>query len=94
MPTRRATSPGARQQAFVQALEKKIVRPSNIFKLPEIGKRFMNGVATDLTTNQILELAYLKWRVDGRQQAGHEGRPAGTATGRGLPPRRELQAAS
>jgi hypothetical protein len=25
----------------------------------------MSGVATDLTTNQILELAYLKWRADG-----------------------------
>ena len=54
-----------RQQAFVQALQKKIVKPSNITKLPEIGKHFMSGVATDLTTNQILELAYLKWRSDG-----------------------------
>jgi LCP family protein required for cell wall assembly len=55
----------ARQQAFVQALQKKIVRPSNITKLPEIGKHFMSGVATDLTTNQILELSYLKWRATG-----------------------------
>ena len=54
-----------RQQAFVQALQKKIVKPSNITKLPEIGKHFMSGVATDLTTNQILELAYLKWRSNG-----------------------------
>lgn len=55
----------ARQQAFVQALQKKIVRPSNITKLPDIGKHFMSGVATDLTTTQILELAYLKWRATG-----------------------------
>ena len=56
----------ARQQAFVQALQKKVVRPSNITKLPEIGRRFMNGVAeTDLTTNQYVELAYLKWRANG-----------------------------
>ena len=55
----------SRQQAFVQALEKKIVSPSNITKLPEIGKHFMSGVSTDLTTNQILELAYLKWRANG-----------------------------
>jgi len=55
----------ARQQAFVRALQKKIVRPGNITKLPEIGRRFMSGVATDLTTNQILELAYLKWRATG-----------------------------
>jgi polyisoprenyl-teichoic acid--peptidoglycan teichoic acid transferase len=54
-----------RQQAFVQALQKKLVRPGNVFKLPEIGKHFMSGVATDLTTNQILELAYLKWRSTG-----------------------------
>jgi LCP family protein required for cell wall assembly len=55
----------ARQQAFVQAVQKKLMRPSNIFKLPEIGKHFMSGVTTDLTTNQILELAYLKWRATG-----------------------------
>ena len=59
----------ARQQAFVQALEKKIARTSNITKLPEIGKRFMSGVATDLTTNQILELVYLKWRATGGSKA-------------------------
>ena len=55
----------ARQQAFVQAVQKKLMRPSNIFQLPEIGKHFMSGVTTDLTTNQILELAYLKWRATG-----------------------------
>jgi LCP family protein required for cell wall assembly len=54
-----------RQQAFIDALQKKIVQPGNITKLPEIGKRFMSGVSTDLTTNQILELSYLKWRADG-----------------------------
>jgi LCP family protein required for cell wall assembly len=54
-----------RQQAFIDALQKKIVQPGNITKLPEIGKRFMSGVSTDLTTTQILELSYLKWRADG-----------------------------
>ncbi|HEX5643607.1 MAG TPA: LCP family protein [Thermoleophilia bacterium] len=54
-----------RQQAFVDALQKKIVKPSNITRLPDIGRHFMSGVATDLTTNQILELAYLKWRAGG-----------------------------
>ncbi len=66
----------ARQQAFVQALEKKIARPSNLTKLPEIGQRFMSGVATDLTTNQILELAYLKWRATGGSKAVMVGAPA------------------
>ncbi len=55
----------ARQQAFLQALQKKLMQPGNLTKLPEIGKHFMSGVSTDLTTNQILELAYLKWRASG-----------------------------
>ncbi len=54
-----------RQQQFVQALQKKLAQPSNIPKLPEIGTRFMSGVATDLTTNEILQLGYLKWRAKG-----------------------------
>jgi hypothetical protein len=41
------------------------MQPGNLTKLPDIGKHFMSGVATDLTTNQILELAYLKWRANG-----------------------------
>jgi LCP family protein required for cell wall assembly len=65
----------ARQQQFVQALQKKIAQPSNITKLPAIGKRFMSGVATDLTTNQILELAYLKWRASGGKKAVMVGTP-------------------
>jgi LCP family protein required for cell wall assembly len=55
----------ARQQAFMQALQKKLTQPGNITKLPEIGKHFMSGVSTDLTTNEILQLAYLKWRANG-----------------------------
>jgi len=65
----------ARQQQFVQALQKKIARPSNITKLPAIGRKFMSGVATDLTTNQILELAYLKWRATGGKKAVMVGTP-------------------
>ena len=65
----------ARQQQFVQALQKKIAQPSNITKLPEIGTKFMSGVATDLTTNQILELAYLKWRATGGMKAVMVGTP-------------------
>ena len=73
----------ARQQAFVQALQKKIMQPSNLTKLPEIGKHFMSGVATDLTTNQILELAYLKWRANGGSKQVHQGRlSAGAPTDR------------
>jgi len=53
----------ARQQSVVQALEKKIAQPGNFTRLPEVGRKFMSGVATDLTTRQIIELAYLKWRT-------------------------------
>jgi LCP family protein required for cell wall assembly len=66
----------ARQQQFIQALQKKIARPSNITKLPEIGRRFMSGTVTDLTTNQILELVYLKWRAKGGKKAVMVGAPA------------------
>ncbi len=65
----------ARQQAFVQALQKKIAQPGNITKLPEIGKRFMSGVATDLTTNELLQLAFLKWRAKGGKKLVMEGTP-------------------
>ena len=65
----------ARQQQFVQALQKKIAQPSNITKLPEIGKKFMSGVATDLTTNQIIELGYLKWRATGGKKIVMVGAP-------------------
>ena len=56
-----------RQQRFVQALQKKIAQPSNITELPEVGRRFMSGVETDLTTRQLLELAYVKWRADDKK---------------------------
>ena len=53
-----------RQQAFVRALEKKIAQPGNFTDLPEIGRRFMKGVATDLSTWQLMELGWVKWRAD------------------------------
>jgi len=56
----------ARQQLVVQALEKKVMAPANFGKLGEIGQRFMMGVSTDLTTRQILELGYRKWRTPPR----------------------------
>ena len=65
----------ARQQAFVQALQKKIAQPGNITRLPEIGKKFMSGVATDLTTNELLQLAYLKWRAKGGKKLVMAGAP-------------------
>ena len=57
-----------RQQQVVQALETKIARPGNFFHLPGIGAQFMKDVSTDLSTNQIIELAYLDWRAKGARQ--------------------------
>ena len=57
-----------RQQQVVQALEQKITRPRNLMQLPQTGARFMAGVGTDLSTNQIIELAYLEWRAKGAHQ--------------------------
>jgi len=65
----------ARQQQFIQALQKKLVSPSNLRKLPQIGSDFMGGVATDLSTNEILALSYLKWRSDGGKKAVMPGTP-------------------
>ncbi len=64
-----------RQQQFVQALENKLARPSNLPRLSEIGKRFMSGIATDLTTTEILQLGYLKWRAEGGKKLLLAGTP-------------------
>jgi LCP family protein required for cell wall assembly len=53
-----------RQQQFVVALQRKIAQPSNLPRLPEIGRRFMSGVDTDLTTTELLQLGWVKWRAD------------------------------
>jgi polyisoprenyl-teichoic acid--peptidoglycan teichoic acid transferase len=57
-----------RQQQVVQALEKKIARRGNLFHLPAIGARAMKDIGTDLSTNQLIELAYLEWRAKSDHQ--------------------------
>jgi polyisoprenyl-teichoic acid--peptidoglycan teichoic acid transferase len=57
-----------RQQQVIQALETKISRPRNALHLPWTGASFMRHVATDLSTNQILGLAYIDWRAKGDRQ--------------------------
>jgi len=54
----------ARQQQVVQALEKQIAQSGNLLDLPRIGSDFMRGIRTELTTNELLTLAYLQWRTD------------------------------
>lgn len=53
----------ARQQQVVQALEKQITQSGNLLHLPRIGSDFMRGIRTELTTNELLTLAYLQWRT-------------------------------
>jgi polyisoprenyl-teichoic acid--peptidoglycan teichoic acid transferase len=53
----------SRQQQVVQALQTQVARPGNLLDLPTIGSDFMRGVATDLTTNELLALGYLEWRT-------------------------------
>jgi len=57
-----------RQQQVIQALETKISRPRNVLHLPWTGASFMHHVATDLSTNQIIGLAYIDWRAKGARQ--------------------------
>ena len=64
-----------RQQQFVQALQERVAQPSNIRNLPEIGKRFMSGIATDITTNEMLQLGFLKWRAKGGRKVVLVGEP-------------------
>jgi LCP family protein required for cell wall assembly len=56
-----------RQQQFVAALQRKIAQPSNLWQLPDIGRRFMSGVDTDLTTNELLALGWVKYRADDKK---------------------------
>jgi polyisoprenyl-teichoic acid--peptidoglycan teichoic acid transferase len=56
-----------RQQQFIQALQREIAQPSNLRDLPEIGRRFMSGVETDITTNEMLQLGWVKWRADDKK---------------------------
>ena len=62
-----------RQQAFMQALQKKLMRPGNVTKLPDIGKHFMSGVSTDLTTNGEPPARLPQVARRRRQEAGDEG---------------------
>ncbi len=65
----------ARQQAFLQALTAKLTSRSLLPRLPEIGASFMETTATDLTTPELLQLAYVKQRAKGGKKAVLAGTP-------------------
>jgi polyisoprenyl-teichoic acid--peptidoglycan teichoic acid transferase len=53
---------GERQQTVVQAIGDKLTSPGTLFKLPFVGDDLVTPLATDLTSGQFLQLAWLKIR--------------------------------
>jgi polyisoprenyl-teichoic acid--peptidoglycan teichoic acid transferase len=53
---------GERQQAVVQAIGDKLTSPGTFFKLPFVGDDLLKPLATDLTSGQFLQLAWMKVR--------------------------------
>jgi LCP family protein required for cell wall assembly len=53
---------GERQQAVVQAIGDKLTGPGTLLKLPFVGDDLLKPLATDLTSGQFLQLAWMKVR--------------------------------
>jgi LCP family protein required for cell wall assembly len=54
---------GARQQQVMQALTSKLASVGTLFKLPFIGADLLKPLATDLTSTEFMQLAWLKFRA-------------------------------
>jgi polyisoprenyl-teichoic acid--peptidoglycan teichoic acid transferase len=61
-PSENDLTRGERQQAVVQAIGDKLTSPGTLFKLPFVGDDLLKPLATDLTSGQFLQLAWLKVR--------------------------------
>jgi polyisoprenyl-teichoic acid--peptidoglycan teichoic acid transferase len=61
-PSENDLTRGERQQAVVQAIGDKLTSPGTLFKLPFVGDDLLTPLATDLTSGQFLQLAWLKVR--------------------------------
>jgi polyisoprenyl-teichoic acid--peptidoglycan teichoic acid transferase len=53
-----------RQQAVVEAIARKLLRPTTLARLPWIGDDVMRPLATDLSAGQLVQLGWRKFRVD------------------------------
>jgi polyisoprenyl-teichoic acid--peptidoglycan teichoic acid transferase len=62
-PSENDLTRGARQQAVAQAAMAKLTSPTMLFKLPFDGKSLMSPLTTDLSTAQLLELGWVKFRA-------------------------------
>ena len=61
-PSENDLTRGDRQQAVVQAIGDKLTSPGTFLKLPFVGDDLVTPLATDLTSGQFLQLAWLKVR--------------------------------
>ena len=55
----------ARQQAVAQAAEAKLASVGTLFSMPFDGNKLMKPLATDLSTWQLMELGWVKFRASG-----------------------------
>jgi LCP family protein required for cell wall assembly len=53
----------ARQQQFMQALQQKMSSPMNAVKMPLIAPDIIGNLVTDMSTNDLLRLAWTKFRT-------------------------------
>lgn len=61
-PSENDLTRGERQQSVVQAIGDKLTSPGTLFKLPFVGDDLLKPLATDLTSGQFLQLAWMKLR--------------------------------
>lgn len=52
-----------RQQQFMEALQKRMMSPANLVKMPLIAPDIIKSMTTDLSTNQLLALSWIKFRT-------------------------------
>jgi LCP family protein required for cell wall assembly len=55
---------GQRQQQVMQAIMSKIASPSSVLRMPTMGEDLAKPLATDLSTEQFLQLGWRKFRAD------------------------------
>jgi LCP family protein required for cell wall assembly len=55
---------GARQQAVIQAVGAKFTSPSTLVKLPFKGSKMVKPLTTDMSTGQLLQLGWIRFRAD------------------------------
>jgi len=56
---------GARQQAVLNAVSSKLTSVGTLLRLPFSGASFVKPLTTDLTTSQLLQLGWVRFRSDG-----------------------------